>query len=54
MLNVTLRIPKELRDWLRSKAANEARSMNAQVMVLIREAKAKAEAEEKKTKKIAN
>lgn len=35
--NLTLRFPKELRDWLSQHAAKNARSLNSELIVLVRE-----------------
>lgn len=40
-LRTQTRIPAELADWLKEKAKQENRSMNGQIVQLIREAKQK-------------
>lgn len=44
-----LRIPLNLRDWLKDQADNNGRSMNAEFIELLREAKAKEAKEAEKT-----
>ena len=45
MKNLTLRIPVALRDWLKQQAKDNSRSMNGEIVELMKQAKEKQEKE---------
>lgn len=45
MTRTQIRIPKQLAEWLKAEAASQSRSMNGQLVALLKEAKKKRERE---------